>query len=204
MEKESSKEKILQAAEKLFAEKGFNGVGIREITAAAAVNSSAVSYYFDGKYGLYCAVIASKVRMFAEALKDENIRRMQAKDIICLYAETVIKIHRKYPYFVRLLYHELLTPTDALRSFAEGALQPVLQSLRYALQKGRQEGCFSNNIDSDKAIMMLAGALNFYFLARPIHQQVIVQNDVFSEQYVHQVLEIFFRGISEVDEDEKV
>ena len=50
---ENSKDKILKSAAKLFAQKGFDGVSIREICKDADVNICMVSYYFGGKQELY-------------------------------------------------------------------------------------------------------------------------------------------------------
>ncbi|STC93990.1 TetR/AcrR family transcriptional regulator [Chryseobacterium carnipullorum] len=49
----SKEENILFAAEKLFAEKGFEGTSTREISKAANVNISMISYYFGSKEKLY-------------------------------------------------------------------------------------------------------------------------------------------------------
>lgn len=54
---ENSKEKILKAAVKLFAQKGFDGVSIREICKEADINVCMVSYYFGGKKELYQGII---------------------------------------------------------------------------------------------------------------------------------------------------
>jgi AcrR family transcriptional regulator len=49
----SSREKLLKAAEALFATKGFKEVSVREIAACANVNSALVGYYFGGKQALF-------------------------------------------------------------------------------------------------------------------------------------------------------
>ncbi|HIU85882.1 TPA: TetR/AcrR family transcriptional regulator [Candidatus Spyradomonas excrementavium] len=54
---ENSKEKILAAATKLFAQKGFDGVSIREICKEAEVNICMISYYWGGKKELYQGII---------------------------------------------------------------------------------------------------------------------------------------------------
>lgn len=53
---DGSREKLLQHAELLFAEHGFTGVSVRDISTAAGVNSALVGYYFGGKQGLLAEV----------------------------------------------------------------------------------------------------------------------------------------------------
>jgi AcrR family transcriptional regulator len=53
---DGSKEKLLSSAEQLFAERGFNGVSVRDVAAGAGVNSALVAYYFGNKLGLLTAV----------------------------------------------------------------------------------------------------------------------------------------------------
>jgi len=50
-----TRERILDAAERLFAEHGLEGVSTRDITALAEANVGAISYYFGSKGGLGCA-----------------------------------------------------------------------------------------------------------------------------------------------------
>ena len=54
----STKIKILDAAEQLFADKGFNGTSLREITSRAEVNLAAVNYHFGSKKELIKAVMS--------------------------------------------------------------------------------------------------------------------------------------------------
>ena len=55
-----SKERILDEAEALFAEKGFHAVTVREITRAARCNLAAVNYYFGNKRNLYLEVFRAR------------------------------------------------------------------------------------------------------------------------------------------------
>jgi AcrR family transcriptional regulator len=54
----STKDKILNAAKNLFAEHGFNGTSLREITGLAEVNLAAVNYHFGSKKELIKAVMS--------------------------------------------------------------------------------------------------------------------------------------------------
>ncbi len=77
MEKdENSKQKILNSATKLFANKGFDAVSVREICKDAGVNLCMISYYFGGKKELYNAIIddlVEKQTQYANTFLDLSI-----------------------------------------------------------------------------------------------------------------------------------
>lgn len=66
--------RLLDTAEALFAEHGFNGVSMRTITSAAGVNLAAAHYHFHSKEGLYRAVFARRVG----PMNEERERLLQA------------------------------------------------------------------------------------------------------------------------------
>ncbi len=64
-EKNSSKERLVEAAFKLFGEKGLASVSVRELAKEANVNIASINYYFGSKDGLYLHIIniiASKMK----------------------------------------------------------------------------------------------------------------------------------------------
>src|SRR5271156_1240304 len=56
-----TKTRILDVAEKLFGENGFDGTSLRDITTEADVNLAAVNYHFQSKDSLIDAVIARRI-----------------------------------------------------------------------------------------------------------------------------------------------
>tara|TARA_R110000744_G_scaffold71508_4_gene144117 strand:- start:4076 stop:4711 length:636 start_codon:yes stop_codon:yes gene_type:complete len=65
----STKNKILDAAENLFADKGFNGTSLREITSQAEVNLAAVNYHFGSKKELIKAVMSRYMNALSPRLE---------------------------------------------------------------------------------------------------------------------------------------
>lgn len=198
----SSRDKLLKVAEKLFAEKGYTGVGIRDISAAASLNISAISYYFKNKEGLYKAVFYSKIQHITEILSTAESKALTPQEILKLYADTLKSIHQQNPYFIKILGQEMLFPTNALDEFRNKAVKPLAVLLQQAIKKGCAEGVFISDLSVDKAIMMFVGAINFYYLSLPLNKSVIVQEKGFADSYVDNVLRLFIRGISEVQKDE--
>jgi AcrR family transcriptional regulator len=62
----STPDRILQAAEKLFSERGIDAVSLREITTAAGVNSAAAHYHFGSKEAVLSELFARRARPIAE------------------------------------------------------------------------------------------------------------------------------------------
>ncbi len=71
-------ERILDAAEQLFAEKGFAETSLRLITSKAGVNLAAVNYHFGSKKALIQAVFSRFLGPFCISL-DKELERRQAK-----------------------------------------------------------------------------------------------------------------------------
>lgn len=75
----STKVKILDAAETLFADKGFNGTSLREITSLAEVNLAAVNYHFGSKKELIKAVMSRYLDELAPKLEQVFVEICQNK-----------------------------------------------------------------------------------------------------------------------------
>lgn len=74
----STKNKILDAAEQLFADKGFNGTSLREITSLAEVNLAAVNYHFGSKKELIKALMS---RYMDELSPNLELALTQVRDL---------------------------------------------------------------------------------------------------------------------------
>jgi TetR/AcrR family transcriptional regulator len=121
---ERSREKILGAAEDLFAEKGFAGTSVGEIAAAAGLSRGTPSYFFGSKAGLYRAVLEG-----AFARREEATRRACAPltewatgerdDAIEVPLAEAVEGYLEFllenPAFLRLVLREELGGAAALR-----------------------------------------------------------------------------------------
>ena len=71
---DNTENRILDAAEELFSQFGFEGTAVRAINAVASVNSGAIHYYFRTKEDLFRKVIQRRGRILA----DDRLRRLEA------------------------------------------------------------------------------------------------------------------------------
>lgn len=69
-----TKLRLLEAAEELFADSGFDAVSVRDITAKAGANVAAVNYHFGNREELIAAVMAR----YTQPVNDERLARLDA------------------------------------------------------------------------------------------------------------------------------
>jgi len=92
-----AKERLLDAAERLFAKRGYHGVSVRDITEAAKVDVALVNYHFGTKRALLTAVFERR----AEVINRERLDRLEAvhragpkadlKDVVNAFMEPLIQ-----------------------------------------------------------------------------------------------------------------
>ncbi|WP_215543037.1 TetR/AcrR family transcriptional regulator [Amycolatopsis sp. CA-230715] len=87
---ERTKARILEAAADEFSAKGFAGARVSEIAARAGVNQQLISYYFDGKEGLYREMGRKWLEYEAQAFPEE----MGFADMIKRYVEVSVANNR--------------------------------------------------------------------------------------------------------------
>jgi TetR/AcrR family transcriptional regulator, regulator of cefoperazone and chloramphenicol sensitivity len=139
-----AKDRILLAAGREFAEKGYEAATVRDICLAAAVNLAAVNYYFGDKKRLYIESVKhaheERVRQVPEPRwepgtpADRKLREFLGNTL-----ERMLGLGQP-PWQVRLMLREVLQPTEACRELAEDYFRPhfeLLVSILAELAAGR-------------------------------------------------------------------
>lgn len=105
-----AKQRIFDAALSLFAQKGYDAVGIREIAKAAKVNISMINYYYDGKVGILKAIVNECYEKYYEAVGAIYDEKVSPEDGIRDVIRNVIGFHRKNWKLIMVAMHA--TPVD--------------------------------------------------------------------------------------------
>lgn len=194
MDKESSN-KLIEAATPLFAWKGFSGVSIRELAKAAGVNSALISYYFGSKEGLYAAVLESQLAHLLQAIEEVHKKGLPPEQRIEASARAVSGVHRRQPFLLRLMQGELVNPTVCFENVVKPYFKKLLVFLPATIQEGKNTGSFDQETNPVYAALALASMVNFYFIVKPIVDQVLPDTENRDEAYISQVLKIYLNGV---------
>lgn len=129
-----TRERLLQAATRLFAEHGFERVTVRDIVAAAGANVAAVNYHFAGKLGLYSAVIDHAITLVQDAHDGtcDGPAGSGAEERLRLFVHSALSLAdapAELAWVYQLLRHEMEHPTSAAQSILRRVLQPRMRYL---------------------------------------------------------------------------
>lgn len=198
MEKDS-RTKLIEAAAPLFAQKGFAAVSIRELAEEAGVNSALISYHFNGKEGLYEAVLETHFSRIVEEIQTVEKMKLTPEERIAYYAKAVNRLHRQNPFLIRLLHSELTNPTNCFESVVKKYISQVYAFIHKSLEDGMASGQFYPNFNPAYAALSLAGIMNFYFIVKPLAEKLLPPSETQNESYLDQALSIYLNGVRRIN-----
>jgi AcrR family transcriptional regulator len=167
-----SRRAILDAAETLFAQRGFEAVSLREIGDAAGLSRGTPNYFFGSKQNLYVAVLEhvfadreeatvrafAPVRAWCESARAGSLRQPLTRAI-----ESYMSFLLGRPAFVRLILREELRGGEGLR--LAGREATAMREALVAVRSVARERSL-NSFDVDDAVLVLV-SLTF----SPLSQQ---------------------------------
>ncbi|MDO9244388.1 MAG: TetR family transcriptional regulator [Rhodocyclaceae bacterium] len=142
-----TRERILDAAERLFTANGFDGTSMRQITSAAGVNLASVNYHFGSKDALVQEVFrrrlawlnTERLRVLTALEQAAGGKPLKPSQIVEGFFGTLLGMAqdeaRGGVTFLRLLGRTLTDPADFIRTFLADEYQEVVERYKAALFK---------------------------------------------------------------------
>lgn len=135
----STKEKLLNTAEQLFAKHGLDGVSTRDLAGKAKVNLCAITYYFGSKQKLYEAVIEEIVSFISDNFVKTVLPTANQSSPLLSPRDKIKNLIRLFFSFIcsekisgnraELLIREILNPSPAYVRFYETIMEPIHKHL---------------------------------------------------------------------------
>ncbi len=165
---------ILEVAETLFAEKGFDGTSIRDISKVAKINIAMVSYYFGSKEKLLESLILFKTSGLKEQLVnliDENLEPVEKiNKLIELYINRISCNKGIY----RILHFELSSKKRVLDILSFSEIKKAnLKSLELIIQEGQAKGVFRKDVIIPLITPTILGTYFHFNMNKPFFEELL-------------------------------
>lgn len=150
-----TRQQVLDAAEQLFAERGFAGTSMRELAKASGVSQALIHHHFGRKRDLYNAVKERLVQRFLQMLGSEPAQDQPhpGASELWQWVTRLFEFFRQHPRLVRLLSWERLEGSTRLWP-AEQKLLEALQALGNELER---RGALRAGMDPLMLVAILEG-----------------------------------------------
>jgi AcrR family transcriptional regulator len=186
---QSTSERILDAAELIFARLGFSAASTRNIAKEAAANIGLITYYFGSKEGLFEAVIARRAeeltRYISQSIEKDSTSTQSLIQFLSKTARFLVAEHT--PFLVIIVRESLGTEPSDLAGVIATQLVPHRNRLAEVLEVGTRDGTFQQ-VDPIAYYTMTLGmyaALAGWPSMGPVH----------SETAVRHMIDLLVRGI---------
>ena len=203
-----TKERILNEAEALFAQKGYDAVSVRQITTVAHCNLAAVNYHFGSKQNLYLEVFRARwvprarrlQEYFRESLaaQDSPSPTAVAKSLAEAFLVGPLSDEERQRHH-QLMARELGQPTEAFELVAEQVIRPFFKELADWLRSFMPEGLTEERLMLN-VLSIFATVLYFSFAHMAVTRITGRGYDAaFKAQLVEHITEFSVKGLGGIE-----
>jgi AcrR family transcriptional regulator len=155
---ERTRQEILDAATREFAERGFAGARVDEIAAQTRTTKRMIYYYFDSKEALFVAVLENAYAGIRDAEQTIAVDHLAPAAAIRRLAELTFDHQESHPEFIRLVAIENIHRAEHIAGRADlaGLNTPAIELIDQILTRGRRDGSFTRDIDAVDLHMMIS------------------------------------------------
>jgi AcrR family transcriptional regulator len=160
MEKTDKKSSILEAAEKLFSELGYEGASTRQIAKEAGANMAMINYYFGSKEGVFMEIMTQRIQSFKEELntitKDQLTGMEKLLKVVEGYATRILCNHALH----KMMHRELSLPQRPEMFYTvKNAMAENFHMIEQIIIEGIADGSF-RQVDVRMLIATLMGTIS--------------------------------------------
>ena len=182
-ESEPTRERILDVAERLFAQKGFAGTAVRDIAREAALTAPSLYNHFDGKQALYEAVLARGVQPLVDLIDD--LGRTTARDPRTGdFLDRIVDHLAAHPDIAKLIQYESLMGGASLSRIVHGWLRPIVTAGLGAMESNRES--VWNEEERPLAVAAWIHVIVGHFASAPLLEELFEVDPLSPEQLERQ------------------
>jgi TetR/AcrR family transcriptional regulator len=188
---------ILAAATPLFASRGIQGTTIRQVAAAANVNSQLIYYYFGYKVGLFRAVLEDAASRVAALLAHAEVSDGPPRKRLACFVSEWVKITLDQAPTLRMLHRAMLEGDKTLAADIQRYAAGHATQIGSLIDAGKAAGAFRADLDTRRAVASLVGMVQYLALAETIlfTSTNLKKNRNERDAMAQHTAELFLRGL---------
>jgi AcrR family transcriptional regulator len=176
---------IMEAAERLFADKGFAGTSVRDIAEVAGVNLAMISYYFGSKEKLMESMFRHRgeyFRMHLESMiSNPNLTPMQKMEK--LIDDYIDRIFKKQCFHKVMVREQMVNNSGPIAEQIYQLKQTNQALIKQLIHEGQKKGDFKKNIDVSFLMMTLIGTTSQLVTTQHYYRKTHHLEDVPDEEF---------------------
>ncbi|WP_432670150.1 TetR/AcrR family transcriptional regulator [Flavobacterium sp. SM2513] len=177
---------ILQVAERLFAEKGFDGTSVRDIAKAAEINIAMVSYYFGSKEKMLEALVLFRTDDLAIQIENLSKEPLSPLDKIGRLVDLYLTRINQNKDIYKIIHFELSSKKRVMNfeSFNQ-VKKRNSASMKQIISEGQMRGIFNSEVNIDLLVPTILGTFFHFQMNRPYYEDILhLTTDEAFENYV--------------------
>jgi TetR/AcrR family transcriptional regulator len=163
------RQRLLDAAEEVFAARGYRGASTREIAERAGIGKRMLFYYFASKQAVYRAVLERVVGGMVAI--HERFRNDPGPIGLAEATEGIIHFAAANVRALTVLVREIMDDGPHVRELAATHLGPLFARGAAELERNMADGVFRRD-DSMQVLLNVGGLTMYYFLMLPLLRQI--------------------------------
>jgi TetR/AcrR family fatty acid metabolism transcriptional regulator len=188
--------KIIRAATKVFAKKGFFNARISDIAKEAKVADGTIYLYFNNKYDMLLSVFEEKIGKLVEQITAQLENETDPRRMLELYIVNHLREMKKNKNLAEVIQIELRQTNKMIKDYRNNKFSEYLNIISNIIREGQKQKVFRQDILPGIAKRAIFGALDE--IARIWN--ISIDTDYQIEEIENQVIRIFLLGLLENSE----
>jgi len=138
---------VLQVAQALFAERGYQGSSLRDIAKRIGIKAPSLLHHFPSKQQLYLAVLDKMFESLEDAANALAIGRESRQERMRQAVGDAVDFIASHPDFVRIMWKEMADESGVGRPVLKRRLPPLFSTAVDFIFRGQRDGEFRSEVD---------------------------------------------------------
>ena len=187
-----TRKKIFAVAARLFADKGYNAVSMREISELAGLSKPMIYYYFGSKEGIYKELVTTGVSHILSAIESTYSLDISVKEKLNMILKKFFYACHNFPEFAQFMLNLFFAneKVDFLDNFKEQLNRKEKLTINL-FREGIESGELRSTLNPITAAQIFMGVIMHFVM-----MQLISKEKVLSDELADDILNTLFNGMS--------